>query len=105
MTPPIFDGIASQSPGGSPPSTGTGGTEGDTAQNFYVEGGSVLFDANAVDGDGVKQDRKCARCEHPQGWHFHGSGSCLECGCTGFTTWSEQARVAFLRRAQQEGNR
>lgn len=24
------------------------------------------------------------RCEHPKGWHRHGQGSCLECGCTEF---------------------
>lgn len=23
----------------------------------------------------------CGRCRHPKGWHRHGVGSCLECGC------------------------
>lgn len=44
-----------------------------------------------------------SRCAHPQGWHRHGTGSCLECGCSLF---KENAVAALPRRivVDQNGN-
>lgn len=37
------------------------------------------------------------RCEHPQGWHRKGVGSCLECGCTEFKKPSAASRAQCPR--------
>lgn len=49
------------------------------AEPFVAAGSSAAEDVGASPcGD--------SRCGHPQGWHRHGAGACLECACTGFVS-------------------
>jgi hypothetical protein len=32
----------------------------------------------------LSDERKACQCTHPQGWHFRGAGSCLECSCLAY---------------------
>ena len=83
MSPPVFDGSNAASPTGSSPPARADRPESDAPEGFDGEQFGALAELDAANGDGVK----------------HAPNR------DGLRGWTEAERVAFLRRAQQEGQR
>jgi hypothetical protein len=100
----------------SPPDAPTGTARADepvtdTAQAIATYVAVIGSQTDGNDPASMEHEPKCRTvgCGHPRGWHRHGAGSCLECGCTQFgfvsgidPSQAERERLARLKRWQAE---